>query len=70
MLREFSHDVGEFKVLAVTPAADAQVAELADYALTVDDDAEPYKGKDAYLALAYLLFDHKEPQSRQAPASI
>lgn len=58
LLREFSHDVGEFKVLAVTPAADAQVAELADYALTVDDDAEPYKGKDAYLALAYLLFDH------------
>ena len=58
LLREFSHDVGDFKVLTVTPAPDSQVAELADYALSVDDDGEMYKGKDAYLALDYLLFDH------------
>lgn len=58
LLREFSHDVGDFKVLAVTPAPDSQVAELADYALSVDDDGEMYNGKDAYLALDYLLFDH------------
>lgn len=58
LLREFSNDVGDFKVLAVTPAPDSQAAELADYALSVDDDGEMYKGKDAYLALDYLLFDH------------
>ena len=58
LLREFSHDAGDFKVLAVTPAPDQQVAELADYALSVDEDGEIYRGKDAYLALDYLLFDH------------
>ena len=58
LLREFHHDAGSFKVLAVTPAPDAAVAGLADYVVSLDEGADGPWGSDAYLALGYVLFDH------------
>ena len=57
-LRELYHDQGKFKVMAISSAVDNEVAEIVDYAFVVDkEECRPW-GKDAYLALAYVLFDH------------
>ena len=58
LLQEFHHDAGSFKVLAVTPAPDAQVQAITDYTLSLDEGASGPWGSDAYLALGYVLFDH------------
>lgn len=57
-LRELYHDEGGFKVMAVCAAPDQEVQELADYTFVVDETADGIWGKDAYLALGYVLFDH------------
>ena len=58
LLQEFHHDAGSFKVLAVTPAPDAQVQAITDYTLSLDEGAPGPWRSDAYLALGYVLFDH------------
>ncbi|MCI7613279.1 MAG: SIS domain-containing protein [Selenomonadaceae bacterium] len=58
LLREFHHDAGDFKVLAVSAAPDGEVAALADYVLALDEEAAGQWGTDSYLALGYVLFDH------------
>lgn len=57
-LRELYHDAGAFKVMTMSSAPDKEAAELADYSLVVDKEAGEPWGEDAYMALAYVLFDH------------
>lgn len=58
LLREFHHDAGEFKVLAVSAAPDGEAVALADYMLSLDDEAAGRWGEDSYMALGYVLFNH------------
>ena len=57
-LRELKHDEGKFKVMTINAAQDKEVQSLSDYSFVVDKAAAGSWGKDAYLALAYVLFDH------------
>lgn len=57
-LEELHHDIGDFKVMAVSAYKDEQVLNLADYAFFVDENGEKMWIKDAYVALDYVLFDH------------
>ena len=57
-LEELYHDVGDFKVMAVSAYKDETVAKLADYTFFVDENETSAWGKDAYIALDYVLFDH------------
>ena len=57
-LEELYHDVGDFKVMAVSAYKDENVAKLADYTFFVDENETSAWGKYAYIALDYVLFDH------------
>lgn len=57
-LNELHHDVGDFKVVAMSSSPDEKVKALVDLMLVVDEDAKGPWANDAYQALGYIVYDH------------
>lgn len=57
-LQELRNDGGKYKVVAISSAPDAKVANLVDQVLIVDQKAAAPWANDAFQALTYIMFDH------------